>query len=141
VAAEQIRDPALGQLFARALVAIARADGEIGAEEGHRLEQRLAARIPGPISLDDLLLADVLEPQRIADELGSAAGPFRNAGLDPGELAAMIVSDGFAVVLAKGHVAETEAREIVRFASALGCSIEQVRALCGRVAPWIATLV
>jgi hypothetical protein len=141
VAGERILDRTLGHLFAQALVAIARADDEIGAEEGLRLAQRIAARVPGPFSLDDLLLADALEPHRLAEALGGAAGPFRNAGLDPRELAAMIVSDGLAVVLAKGYVSEAEAREIVRFAAALGCSLDQVRVLCNRVAPWLGALV
>ncbi|HEY0482381.1 MAG TPA: hypothetical protein VGD37_32895 [Kofleriaceae bacterium] len=141
MAAERILDRALGQLFAQALVAIARADDEIGPEEGVRLEQRIALRVAGPISLDDLLLSDPLEPHRLAEALGSAAGPFRNIGLDPGELAAMLIGDGLAVVLAKGYVSESEAREIVRFAAALGCSLDQVRALCGQVAPWLGTLV
>ncbi|HEX7842553.1 MAG TPA: hypothetical protein VF469_34000 [Kofleriaceae bacterium] len=141
MADERILDRALGQLFAQALVAIARADGEIGPEEGQRLEQRIAMRVSGPISLPDLLLSDPLEPHRLAEALGTAAGPFRHIGLDPRELATMIVTDGIAVALAKGHVSEAEAREIVRFASALGCSLDQVRAMFGRVAPWLGTLV
>lgn len=141
MAAEQILDRALGHLFAQALVAIARADDEIGAEEGRRLEQRIAARVRGPVSLDDLLLADALEPHRLAEALGGAAGPFRNAGLDPRDLAAMIVTDGIAVVAAKGYVSEAEARVLVRFASALGCSLDQVRAMCSRVAPWLGTMI
>jgi uncharacterized membrane protein YebE (DUF533 family) len=134
-------DTALGHLFARALVAIARADDEIGPEEGVRLQQRLALRVAGPISLDDLLLAEPLEPHRLVESLGGAAGPFRSAALPPGELAAMIVTDGIAVALAKGYVSEAETREIVRFASALGCSLDQIRALCNRVAPWLGALV
>ena len=130
-------DIALGQLFAQALVAIARADDEISPEEGLRLEQRIALRVTAPISLDDLLLAEPLEPHRLAESLRGAVGPFRHAGLHPGELAAMIVSDGIAVVLAKGYVSEAEAREIVRFASALGCSRDEIRALCSRAAPWL----
>ena len=74
MAAEPVLDSALGHLFARALVAIARADDEIGAEEGLRLQQRLAHRVAAPIALDDLLLADPLEPHRLAESLGSVAG-------------------------------------------------------------------
>ena len=40
-------------------------------------------------------------------------------------------------VLAKGYVSEAEAREIVRFASALGWSRDQIRARCDRAAPWL----
>jgi hypothetical protein len=141
VAAERILDYALGQLVARALVAIARADDQIGLEEGLRLQQRIERRIGSPVALDDLLLAEPLEPHRLAESLRSAGGPFRNAGLHPGELAVMIVTDGIAVVLAKGYVSEAEANMIVRFAAALGCSLDEVRGLCSRVAPWLGTIV
>jgi hypothetical protein len=137
VATEPLLDSTLGPLFARALVAIARADDEIGPEEGLRLQQRLALRVTVPISLDELLLAEPLDPHRLAESLRGAAGPFRNAWLLPAELAALIVNDGLAVVGAKGYVSEGEAREIVRFASALGCSVDQIRALCSRAAPWL----
>lgn len=139
VATERIFDRALGDLYARALVAIARADDLIGLEEGLRLEQRIAQRVAGTISLDDLLLAEPLEPHRLAETLrGSASGPFRNAGLHAGELAVMIITDGVIVALAKGYVSEAEARELVRFGAALGCAPDQVRALCSRAAPWLA---
>jgi hypothetical protein len=141
VGAERTLDSAMGQLFARALVAIARADDQIGLEEGLRLQQRIERRTGGPISLPDLLLAEPLEPHRLAESLRGSAGPFRNAGVHPGELALMIITDGIAVVLAKGYVSEAEAREIVRFAAALGCSLDEVRAMCSRVAPWLGTMV
>jgi hypothetical protein len=139
VAVERVLDPGLGHLYARALVAIARADDQIGLEAGLRLQQRIAQRVHGPISIDELLLAEPLEPYRLAESLRASAGPFRNAGLHPGELAVMIVTDAIAVVLVKGYVSEAEAGVIVRFASALGCSLDQVRALCSRVAPWLET--
>jgi hypothetical protein len=134
-------DFALGHLFARALVAIARADDEIGAEEGLRLQHCIALRVAAPISLDDLLLAEPLEPHRLAESLRGAAVPFRTAGLHPSELATLIVSDGIAVVLAKGYVSEAEAREILRFASALGCARDKLRALCNHAAPWLGAVV
>lgn len=137
MAAERILDNALGQLVARALVAIARADDQIGLEEGLRLQQRIERRTGSPVALDDLLLAEPLEPHRLAESLRGSAGPFRNAGVHPGELAVMIVTDGIAVVLAKGYVSEAEANMIVRFAAALGCSLDEVRGLCSRVAPWL----
>jgi tellurite resistance protein len=141
VAAERILDRTLGHLFAQVLVAIARADDQIDPEEGLRLLQRIELRTGRSISLDDLLLADPLEPHRLAESLRDSEGPFRNVLLHPGELAAMIISDGLAVVLAKGYVSEAEAGVIVRFASALGCSPQEVRAMLGRVAPWLGTIV
>ena len=134
-------DLALGRLFAQALVAIARADDEISPEEGVRLEQRIALRVAAPISLDDLLLAEPLEPHRLAEAVRVSSGPFRHAGVHPGQLAAMIVSDGIAVVIAKGYVSEAEARVLVRFASALGCSRDEIRALCYRAAPWLGAVI
>ena len=103
-------DIALGRLFAQALVAIARADDEISPEEGVRLQQQIALRVAAPISLDDLLLAEPLEPHRLAEAVRGSSGPFRHVGVHPGELAAMIISDGIAVVIAKGYVSEAEAR-------------------------------
>ena len=131
----------MGQLYARALVAIARADDQIGLEEGLRLQQRIALRVRSPPSIDELLLAEPLEPHRLAESLRATAAPFRNAGPHPGELAIMIVTDAIAVVLAKGYVSEAEAGVIVRFASALGCSLDEIRAMCSRVAPWLAAIV
>lgn len=139
--AERILDGALGHLFARALVAIARADDQIGLEEGLRLQDRIERRTGSPVSLDDLLLAEPLEPLRLAEALRGSAGPFRNGGIHPGELAVMLVTDGIAVVLAKGYVSEAEAHVIVRFAAALGCSLDEVRGLCSRAAPWLGMMV
>ena len=139
--AERIFDRALGDLHARALVAIARADDQIGLEEGLRLQHVIELRTGGPIALDDLLLAEPLEPHRLAESMRGASLPFRTAGPHAGDLAVMIITDGIAVVLAKGYVSEAEAREIVRFAQALGCPRDQVSALCSRAAPWLATLI
>ena len=44
-------------------------------------------------------------------------------------------------VKSTGYVSEAEARVIVRFASALGCPNDEVRALCSQAAPWLATLL
>jgi hypothetical protein len=143
VAAERVLDAGLGHLYARALVAIARADDQIGLEAGLRLQHHIALRVHGAIPLDELLLAEPLEPYRLAESLRTrtSGGPFRNAGLHPGELAVLIVTDAIAIVLAKGYVSEAEAGMILRFASALGCSVDQVRALCSRAAPWLETAI
>ena len=140
MAAERVLDTGLDHLFARALIAIARTDDQIGLKKGLRLQQRIALRVASPISLDELLLAEPLDPHRLADSLRGAA-PFRGAGVHPGELAVMLITDAIAVVLAKGYVSEAEAGVIVRFASALGCPLDEVRALCSRAAPWLGTMI
>ena len=52
----------------------------------------------------------------------------------------MIVTDGIAVVLAKGYVSEDEARELLRFAVALGCSVDEVRNMSAHLTPFLAAL-
>jgi hypothetical protein len=141
VAADRrIHDVGLAHLYARAVLAIARASGEIELEQGLRLVSRLEARSGAPVSLDDLLLAEPLDPAELAAQLRTTAGPFRGAGLHPSELAAMIVSDSIVVALAKGHVSEEEARELLRFAFALGCSLDDVRRMSAHLSPFLTAL-
>lgn len=136
----QIREPDLAQLYAQALVAIARADDQLGLEEGSRLQQKIDARVVGRIEIDDLLLAEPLEPATLGAIVGTATGPFRGGSLHPGELARLIVVDAVEVVLAKGYISEEEAQVMLRFATALGCTIEEVRAMTVHLSPWLAAL-
>lgn len=125
-----IRDVGQAGLYARALVAIARADDEIGLEEGLRLTAYIAERTEAPVRIDDLLLTEPIDPAQLARDLGaSAAHPFRSSGVHASTLARMIVVDAIAVLLAKGYVSELEGREVLRFATALGCSLDEVRAM------------
>ncbi|MGN6109768.1 MAG: hypothetical protein ACTHU0_31965 [Kofleriaceae bacterium] len=136
----RLLDAELAQLYARAVLAIARADDEIELEEGLRLVAYLEARTGGPVSLDDLLLAEPLEASELVAQLRSPTSPFRGAGIHPGELAAMIVHDSIAIVLAKGYVAEEEARQLLVFATALGCSVDDVRDMSSHLVPFLAAL-
>jgi len=138
VAASRQLDEIAGHLHAQALVAIARADGEIGLEEGARLQQKIEARTGREANLDDLLLAETVDPQQLADAVRATSGPFRTgSGLHPGELAQMIVVDAIEVVLAKGHVSEEEAQQIVRYATALGCTRDEIRRMSAHLSPWL----
>ncbi|MEJ7602203.1 MAG: hypothetical protein WKG01_30175 [Kofleriaceae bacterium] len=134
-------DAGLAHLYSRALLAIARADNTLGIEEGLRLEHRILARTGHPAVLDDLLLEDPLSPRDLAAHLRDTSSPFRGGSIHPYELAAMIVVDSIAVVLGKGYVSEAEARELIRYAQALGCSVDEVRSLSEHVAPWLTALV
>lgn len=133
-------DIGLAHVYARAVVAIARADHELGLEEGLRLVRLLEDRSGRPVALDDLLLEEPLEPAELVQMMRMNNGPFRSNCVHPGELAAMIVMDAIAVVLAKGYVSEAEARELLRFAGALGCSVEQVRAMSGHLTAFFSSL-
>lgn len=128
-----IRDRELAMLYARALVAIARADAEIGIEEGSRLQQRIAGRCEAPLRIDDLLLEPTLKPEELAEYV--SGGPFRGAA-HPAQLAEWLVSDGLSVMLAKGNVTQREANILWRFAEALGASHEDFRKLTSSASRW-----
>lgn len=136
----RILEAGLAQLYAQALVAIVRADEQIELEEGHRLQRQIDARTDRPMPLEDLLLAEPLDPDVLAEHIRGTSGPFRGGSIHPGELARLIVVDAISVVLAKGHVSEREAQHIIRFATALGCTIEEVRAMSPYLAPWLGSL-
>jgi hypothetical protein len=140
MASELRIDLGLAHLYARAVLAIARAGDELGLEEGLRLQERIEARSGSRMSLDDLLLFEPLVPSELAAQLRASSSPFRGATMHPGELAVLIVTDSIAVVLAKGYVSEAEARELVRFATALGCSVDEVRDMSVHVAPFLSAL-
>lgn len=131
-----IADRELALLYARALVAIARADHAIELEEGERLVQRLAARCTVPLRLEDLLLEPPLSPEQLGEQIAHRDGPFRSAQAHPREVGAALVEDGVKIMLAKGHATETEADRLWRFAEALGVSTDEFRRLTLAVAPW-----
>ena len=130
---ETIRDPELAQLYARALVAIARADTEIGLEEGMRLSERIRERCETPLRLEDLLFEPTLHAEQLRDY--SSGGPFRGAA-HPAQLAEWLVVDGLFVILAKGHVTQREANALWRFADALGVSRDDFRRLTASASAW-----
>jgi hypothetical protein len=127
-------DRELSVVYARVLVAIARADHEIGFEEGLRLAQIINARCREPVELEDLLFAPALDADDLTAMLGG--GPFRGSSVHPIQLAHALVTDGVAVVLAKGHVTDREARSLWRFAAALGLSRDDFRELTSAVSRW-----
>src|SRR5687767_103027 len=134
-------DIGLAHIYARAVLAIARADNELGLEEGLRIVRLFEDRSGRTVSLDDLLLEDPLDPGDLVAMVRAHAGPFRGNCVHPGELAAMIVLDAIAVVLAKGYVSEAEAKELLRFAVALGCSVEEVRKMSMHLVPFFGALL
>jgi uncharacterized tellurite resistance protein B-like protein len=127
-------DRELSIVYARALIAIARADQEISGEEGQHLQQIINARCQQPVELEDLLFEPTLAAEELAALVGG--GPFRGSSVHPTQLAHALVSDGVALVLAKGHVSEREARSVWRFASALGLSADDFRKLTTAVSRW-----
>jgi hypothetical protein len=128
-----LMDRELARGYARALVAIARADDLVGGDEGVHLSQRIAA-LPGePIALDDLLMEPPITPAQLA-ELAHGGGPFRSSGVNARDLVGRLVADATAILLAKGRRSEAVADLLWRFAAALGCTAEEFDALA---APWL----
>ena len=124
-------DHELKLLYARALVSIVRAEGEIGAEEGERLAQRVELRSQVP--LEDVLLSSSLQPEALRDAL--AGGPFRGAAVRGDQVARLLVEDSLYITLGKGSVTSEEAHRMWRYATALGLSADEFRTLTERWIP------
>ena len=123
-----IRDRDLAMLYARALVAVANADGSIGLEEGTRLTQRLRTRCADAPTLDAALAAAPLAAAELA-QLAALHDPFRGGALHPGELARWLVDDAIAVLLAKGAVTREEVARLRELTGALGLSAADFQGL------------
>jgi hypothetical protein len=134
-------DVGLAHVYGRALLAVARADHDLGLEEGLRIVRLVEERSGTPVSLDALLLEEPIDPADVVIMIRAQSGPFRGCGVHPGELAAMIVIDAITVCLAKGYVSDAEAREVLRFAVALGCTVEEVRQMSAHLLPFFSNLV
>lgn len=120
-----IRDRALADAYGRAVLAVIRADDDIGLEESLRLQARLRQRLGDAFDLETLLLASPITAAELAGHGGG--DPFRAGGVHPGALGLALVADCLAIALAKGHIDEREARALVGFARALGLADAELR--------------
>lgn len=130
-----IRDHALADAYGRAVLAVVRADDDIGLEESLRLQARLRQRLGDAFDLEALLLA----PAITASELAGLSGgdPFRAGGMHPGALAHALVADCLAIALAKGHFDEREAHALIAFARALGLADRELVRQAPALRPWL----
>ena len=124
-------DEDLKQLYARALISIARAEGSIDSDEGERLGERITER--SGLELADLMLERSLQPEELADALHG--GPFRGASVRADEVARALIEDALYVALAKGHVTPEEGHRMYRYAIALGLTADEFRSLTARWLP------
>jgi uncharacterized tellurite resistance protein B-like protein len=126
----------LALLYAGALVAIARADGEIGLEEGLQLRRVVARR--AAVDPEAMFFVEV-SAARLATAVGHGDGaPFRHgAAAAPRQLATALVHDGVAVALADGDLNDAEVHAILAFTNALGCSIDDVVVSSPRLAAYL----
>jgi hypothetical protein len=121
----------LKQLYARALIAIVRAEGSIDGEEGERLVERVDLR--SGMVLEDLLLARSLQPEELVAAI--SGGPFRGESVRADQVGRLLVEDALYVALGKGHVTPEEGHRMWRFAMALGLSDDEFRTLTHRWLP------
>jgi len=126
----------LALLYAGALVAIARADGEIGFEEGLQLRRIVSRR--AAVDPEAMLFVEV-SAARLAAVVGHGNGaPFRHgAAAAPRQLATALVHDAVEVALADGDLNDAEVHAILAFTTALGCSPEDVVAISPRLAAYL----
>ena len=124
-------DHELKLLYARALVSIVRAEGEIGSEEGERLAERVELRCQ--VELEDVLLSTSLQPETLAAAI--SGGPFRGTAVRSDEVARLLVEDSLYITLGKGSVTSEEAHRMWRYATALGLPDDEFRQLTGHWIP------
>lgn len=124
-------DHDLKRIYARALIAIARADAEIDTEEGERLKTRIEERCE--LHLEDLLLEASVDADQLVDAI--RGGPFRGSAVRGDQVARLLVEDGLFVALGKGHISPEEADQIWRYAAALGLSNDEFRRMTERWIP------
>ncbi len=127
----------LAMLYARALVAIARGDGEISPEEARRLQHQLDARCGWAIALDELLLEAPLAAVQLGELVVGTDSPYRAIVIDQIAFAELLVRDGIAVLFEKGHVAAGEMARLRAFADALGLPDADFARLTAHVAGWV----
>jgi hypothetical protein len=70
--------PELAHFYLRALLSIARADREIDAAEGTRLDEVIRKRFPGT-SLADVMFEPPLREAELIKNVDAEGGPFRTA--------------------------------------------------------------
>jgi tellurite resistance protein len=116
----------VAQALVGALLAIARADGELNNDEIAAL-RRVAAELCGVRIVDEqLLLVDDVSPDDLAALLAGGDGPYRGMRGDAGTggLGPAFTRAAIQIALADGDVSEVEAALIVRFARGLGVGVD-----------------
>ena len=121
-------EPAVQELYVRALIQIARADSEIDAVEGDRLDRVVGRRFPG-ISVADLAFERPVKPDDVVAGLGGTGegGPYRNTAIEPAELGKMFVTDALQIVGGDG-ISSAEEAALLRFGPLFGMPVHEIRA-------------
>ena len=127
-------DAELTRFYLRALLAVARADREIDAAEGVRLDEVVQKRFPGT-DLADIMFEGGIRTDDLSKALGaeSDGGPYRNFKVDPKDLAKMFVEDALEICNAKDGMSSVEEGTLTRYAQVFGMSAAEVRSAIASV--------
>lgn len=122
-------EPAVQELYVRALIAIARADSEIDAVEGNRLDSVVSRRFGPNISVADLAFERPVKPDDVVQGLGGdgSGGPYRNTTIEPAVLGKMFITDALQVVGGDG-ISSAEEAALLRFGPLFGMPVHEIRA-------------
>jgi tellurite resistance protein len=119
--------PELAHFYLRALLAVARADKQIDASEGTKIDAVIQKRFPGT-SLADAMFEPPMREAELMKGVDAEGGPFRTAKIDPREIARMFVEDALDVCIAQDGLSQAEERILTRYAEVFGMPAHEVRA-------------
>jgi uncharacterized tellurite resistance protein B-like protein len=124
----------LAVTYIGALITIARTDGDIGFEESRALNVIAARRSKVPVD-EEVLFFGAVTPEALRAALGGG-GPHRS-GIDGREVGLALIHDAMELAATDGELNGAEATMILRFARALGCSNDDIRAQTNELDEWL----
>jgi hypothetical protein len=131
-----ILDEELARLYAGALYAITRADGEVHRDESDHLRDLIARRWQLFIDAESLFFSSVT-PESFAAAMHYRE-PFRgSASGSPRQVAHALIGDAITLSAMTGGLDEVKVESILRFARALGYTTDDVRAATDKLAGWL----
>lgn len=125
-----ILDGDVAQLYAGALEAIARVDGEVTPEEGGRMRDLIGKRTQAVIDYEALFF-EKTTPDKLAGKVPAA---------DRRMVGRALAADAVELATVDGDLNGSEAQAIMRFLRALGCTPADVAAETNQLNEWLHAL-
>jgi len=123
-------DGDVAQLYAGALEAIARVDGEVTPEESARMRELIGKRTQAAIDYEALFF-EKATPDKLAGKVPAA---------DRRMVGRALAADTVALATADGDLNGAEAQAIMRFLRALGCTPADIAAETNELNEWLHVL-
>lgn len=125
-----VLDGDVAQLYAGALEAITRVDGEVTPEESARMRELIAKRTQAAIDYEALFF-EKTTPDKLAAKVPA---------VDRRTVGRALAADMVALATADGDLNGAEAQAIMRFLRALGCTPADVAAETSELNEWLHVL-